>query len=222
MTAVTTSRSPSHAYATALTNDSGGDDPATVLSHLNTLAARQKQLQDQLSTLRDERDGLILRGLASGLSSAELAETAHLTGARVRAIADAAADSSARERVSQAMSKLVAHQPAICTTYGALAEAVGIGSAKGVASSLATNPAVPASAGARVLLLRWASPALGGYVIPTEEPSWQTQGDDTASRLECLQEEELVVRVTGPNGPVWVVPFERVYADAEELAAIIG
>ncbi|MDO4900635.1 hypothetical protein [Actinomyces sp.] len=225
MAAATTSTPSSHT-ATNRGSDAprrpGGDDPIEVLRHLNTLAARQQQLQDQLTTLRDERDDLILRGLASGLSSSELAETAQLTGARVRAIADAAADSSARERVSQAMAKLVAHKPAICTTYGALAEAVGIGSAKGVASSLATNPEVPARAGARVLLLRWANPALGGYVIPSEEPSWQTQGDDTASRLECLRAEELATQVTGPSGLLWVVPFERVVADAEILAGIIN
>ncbi|WP_187271313.1 MULTISPECIES: hypothetical protein [Actinomyces] len=225
MAAATTSSTPSDVGAARVPDASartGGDDPAEVLSHLNTLAARQQQLQDQLNTLRGERDDLILRGLASGLSSSELAAKAKLTGARVRAIADAAADSSARERVAEAMSKLVAHTPAVCTTYGALAEAVGIGSAKGVASSLATNPAVPARAGARVLLLRWANPALGGYIIPTEEPSWQTQGDDTASRLECLRAENLVVQVTGPNGSVWVVPFDRVIADAEALSRIIG
>ncbi|WP_174721932.1 hypothetical protein [Actinomyces qiguomingii] len=225
MAAATTSSPSSHADAVhgpGAPPRSGTDDPVDVLSHLNALASRQQQLQDQLNTLRYQRDDLILRGLASGLSSAELAEKAHLTGARVRAIADAAADSSARERVSQAMTKLIDYKPAICTTYGALAEAVGIGSAKGVASSLATNPEVPARAGARVLLLRWANPALGGYIIPSEEPSWQTQGDDTASRLECLQAEQLVVQVTGTNGPVWVVPFDRVVADAEILADIIG
>lgn len=224
MTAATTSSASPRAGTVRVPDLSArtGSDAAEVLNHLNTLAARQQQLQDQLSTLRDERDDLILRGLASGLSSSELAEKAQLTGARVRAIADAAADSSARERVSQAMTKLIEHEPAICTTYGALAEAVGIGSAKGVASSLATNPAVPARAGARVLLLRWANPALGGYIIPSEEPSWQTQGDDTASRLECLQAEHLVVQVTSPNGPVWLVPFDRVVADAEALGSIIS
>ncbi|QHO90473.1 hypothetical protein CWT12_02755 [Actinomyces sp. 432] len=225
MAAATTSSTSARAASGQLPGTApraGSDDPAEVLSHLNTLAARQQQLQDQLSTLRDERDDLILRGLASGLSSSELAEKAQLTGARVRAIADAAADSSARERVAEAMAKLVAHEPPICTTYGALAEAVGIGSAKGVASSLATNPAVPARAGARVLLLRWANPALGGYIIPSEEPSWQTQGDDTASRLECLQAEQLVVQITGPSGSVWLVPFDRVVADAETLSSIIS
>ncbi|MBE6474463.1 MAG: hypothetical protein E7Z95_02630 [Actinomyces succiniciruminis] len=223
MAAPTTSSSPSSVNAThgeaASAHGASADE---VLDHLDTLASKQQELQDQLSTLRDERDSLILRGLANGLSSTELAETAHLTGARVRAIADAAADSSARERISRAMSILVAHRPPICTTYGALAEAVGIGSAKGVASSLATNPEVPARAGARVLLLRWANPALGGYVIPSEEPSWQTQGDDTASRLDCLQAEHLVVQVDAPSGPVWVVPFDRVVADADTLAGIIG
>ncbi|RAX20234.1 MULTISPECIES: hypothetical protein [unclassified Actinomyces] len=219
MAAPTTSSPPSSANATRGEASSARDE---VLDHLDTLASKQQELQEQLSTLRDERDSLILRGLANGLSSTELAETAHLTGARVRAIADAAADSSARERISRAMSILVAHRPPICTTYGALAEAVGIGSAKGVASSLATNPEVPARAGARVLLLRWANPALGGYVIPSEEPSWQTQGDDTASRLDCLQAEHLVVQVDSPNGPVWLVPFDRVVADADTLAGIIG
>jgi len=65
---------------------------------------------------------------------------------------------------------------------------------------------------ARVLLLRWAVPTLGGYVIPDEEPAWQTQGDDTATRLECLKAEGLVMQTVGPDGPVWVVPFDRVIA----------
>ncbi|WP_180271973.1 hypothetical protein [Actinomyces ruminis] len=141
MAAATTSSPPSSVDAAHRKASSApGASAEEVLDHLDALASRQQQLQDQLNTLRDERDSLILRGLANGLSSTELAETAHLTGARVRAIADAAADSSARERISRAMSMLVAHRPAVCTTYGALAEAVGIGSAKGVASSLATNP----------------------------------------------------------------------------------
>lgn len=223
MTAATASIPQSSADAAHREASSAqGASAEELLDHLDTLASRQQQLQDQLNTLRDERDSLILRGLAHGLTSTELAETARLTGARVRAIADAAADSSARERISRAMSALVAHSPAICTTYGALAEAVGIGSAKGVASSLATNPEVPARAGARVLLLRWANPALGGYVIPSEESSWQTQGNDTASRLDCLKAEHLVVQADSPSGPVWLVPFDRVVADADTLAGIIG
>ena len=71
--------------------------------------------------------------------------------------------------MSRAIGRLVEHKPAVCTTYGALAAAVGIGSAKGVASSLSTNPGVSACEGARVLLLRWASPAevrnVNGQVI---------------------------------------------------------
>ena len=130
--------------------------------------------------------------------------------------------SSARERVSRAIGRLVEHKPAVCTTYGALAAAVGIGSAKGVASSLSTNPGVSAREGARVLLLRWASPALGGYIIPSSEPAWQTQGDDTATRLECLKAEGLVMQTVGPDGPVWVVPFDRVIADANRLTPIVA
>ena len=98
----------------------------------------------------------------------------------------------------------------------------GIGSAKGVASSLSTNPGVSAREGARVLLLRWASPALGGYIIPSSEPAWQTQGDDTATRLECLKAEGLVMQTVGPDGPVWVVPFDRVIADANRLTPIVA
>ena len=143
-----------------------------VIRRLESLATEQEALQAQLTALRDERDQLILRGLAHGMSSSELAARSRLTGARVRAIADAAAASSARERVATAVARLVAHTPALCTTYGALASAVGIGSAKGVASSLSTNPGVSAREGARVLLLRWASPALGGYIIPSSEPAW--------------------------------------------------
>ena len=193
-----------------------------VLERLRSLAVEQERLQDHLAALRTERDALILRGLAHGLSSAELATTARLTGARVRAIADAAAASSARERVSSAISRLAEHTPPLCTTYGALATAVGIGSAKGVASSLAANPDVSAREGARVLLLRWASPTLGGYVVPTIEPTWQTQGDDTATRLDCLQADGLVSEVAGPNGPIWIVPFERVCADANRLSQLIA
>ena len=73
-----------------------------VISRLETLASEQERLQAKLATLRDERDRLILRGLAHGMSSSELAARARLTGARVRAIADAAAASSARERVATA------------------------------------------------------------------------------------------------------------------------
>lgn len=192
-----------------------------VLARLRALASEQERLQEHLSALRAERDALILQGLAHGLSAAELASTAHLTGARVRAIADAAAASSARERVSRAISRLAEHTPALCTTYGALAAAVGIGSAKGVASSLAANPDVSAREGARVLLLRWASPTLGGYVIPTVEPTWQTQGEDTATRLDCLKADELVTEIAGPDGPLWIVPFDRVCADANRLAQFI-
>ena len=115
-----------------------------VIRRLESLATEQEALQAQLTALRDERDQLILRGLAHGMSSSELAARSRLTGARVRAIADAAAASSARERVATAVARLVAHTPALCTTYGALASAVGIGSAKGVASSLASNPDVSA------------------------------------------------------------------------------
>lgn len=197
-------------------------ESAPILTRLDELAGEQERLQEQLASLRAERDSLILRGLAHGISSSELASTSHLTGARVRAIADAAASSSARERVSHAVARLVEHKPALCTTYGALATAVGIGSAKGVASSLATNPDVSAREGARVLLLRWASPTIGGYVIPTKEPAWQTQGDDTASRLECLKAEGLVTQTLGPDGPIWYVPFDRVCADAKRLAQIIA
>ena len=75
---------------------------------------------------------------------------------------------------------------------------------------------------ARVLLLRWASPTLGGYVVPTIEPTWQTQGDDTATRLDCLQADGLVSEVAGPNGPIWIVPFERVCADANRLSQLIA
>lgn len=192
-----------------------------IVSRLEELASEHEHIQEQLALLRDERDRLILRGLAQGMSSTELAIKAHLTGARVRAIADAASSSSARERVASAVARLVAHTPATCTTYGALADAVGIGSAKGVASSLASNPDVSGRAGARVLLLRWASPTLGGYVIPSKEPAWQTQGDDTATRLECLQAEDLVSEVPTPDGPAWVVPFERVCADHVRLAEIV-
>ena len=64
-----------------------------VISRLETLASEQERLQAKLATLRDERDRLILRGLAHGMSSSELAARARLTGARVRAIADAAAAS---------------------------------------------------------------------------------------------------------------------------------
>lgn len=201
---------------------SASSESRDVLRRLEELADEHTRLQDRLADLRSERDSLILRGLAYGLSSTELASTSHLTGARVRAIADAAATSSARERVAHAVSRLVAYRPAVCTTYGALADAVGIGSAKGVASSLATNPDVPGREGARVLLLRWASPAMGGYVVPETEPAWQTQGDDTASRLDCLRQEGLVASVSGPDGPVWVVPFERVVADARRLSQIIS
>ena len=193
-----------------------------VIRRLESLATEQEALQAQLTALRDERDQLILRGLAHGMSSSELAARSRLTGARVRAIADAAAASSARERVATAVARLVAHTPALCTTYGALASAVGIGSAKGVASSLSTNPGVSAREGARVLLLRWASPALGGYIIPSSEPAWQTQGDDTATRLECLKAEGLVMQTVGPDGPVWVVPFDRVIADANRLTPIVA
>jgi len=193
-----------------------------VIDRLEALASEQENLQAQLAVLRDERDRLILRGLAYGMSSSELATRARLTGARVRAIADAAASSSARERVATAVTRLLSHNPALCTTYGALADAVGIGSAKGVASSLASNPNVSGRAGARVLLLRWAAPTLGGYVIPSSEPAWQTQGEDTATRLECLQEEGLVTRVTTPEGPAWVVPFEKVCADHTRLSQIIA
>ena len=193
-----------------------------VIDRLEALASEQENLQAQLAVLRDERDRLILRGLAYGMSSSELATRARLTGARVRAIADAAASSSARERVATAVTRLLSHNPALCTTYGALANAVGIGSAKGVASSLASNPDVSGRAGARVLLLRWAAPTLGGYVIPSTEPAWQTQVEDTATRLECLQEEGLVTRVTTPEGPAWVVPFEKVCADHTRLSQIIA
>ena len=193
-----------------------------VISRLERLAAEQERLQAQLTTLRDERDRLILRGLAHGMSSSELAARACLTGARVRAIADAAATSSARERVATAVARLVAHSPALCTTYGALADAVGIGSAKGVASSLASNPDVSGRAGARVLLLRWAAPTLGGYVIPASEPAWQTQGEDTATRLECLQDEGLVTEVETPDGSAWIVPFDKVCADHVRLSQIVA
>ena len=193
-----------------------------VIRRLESLATEQEALQAQLTALRDERDQLILRGLAHGMSSSELAARSRLTGARVRAIADAAAASSARERVATAVARLVAHTPALCTTYGALASAVGIGSAKGVASSLASNPDVSGRAGARVLLLRWAAPTLGGYVIPDSEPAWQTQGEDTATRLECLQEEGLVTRVTTPEGPAWIVPFDKVCADHTRLTQIVA
>ena len=194
-----------------------------VISRLETLASEQERLQAKLATLRDERDRLILRGLAHGMSSSELAARSRLTGARVRAIADAAAASSARERVATAVARLVAHTPALCTTYGALASAVGIGSAKGVASSLASNPDVSGRAGARVLLLRWAAPTLGGYVIPDSEPAWQTQGEDTATRLECLRAEGLVAPVTTPEEELaWIVPFDRVCTDRARLARIIA
>ena len=211
---------PAGAPATA-THPPAPQGASEVVERLGALAREQERLQEQLAALRDERDALILSGLAQGLSSAELANTAHLTGARVRAIADAAAASSARERVSRAIAKLAEQTPALCTTYGALATAVGIGSAKGVASSLAANPDVSSREGARVLLLRWASPTLVGYVIPTSEPTWQTQGDDTASRLDCLKADNLVVETPGPTGPVWVVPFERVCADATRLTRLI-
>ena len=207
--------------ATIPANTSSAEARST-LARLHDLAQEQENFQSRLAALREERDSLILRGLAHGLSSSELAATSHLTGARVRAIADAAASSSARERVSRAISRLVEHKPAVCTTYGALAAAVGIGSAKGVASSLSTNPGVSAREGARVLRLRWASPALGGYIIPSSEPAWQTQGDDTATRLECLKAEGLVMQTIGPDGPVWVVPFDRVIADANRLTPIVA
>ena len=61
-----------------------------VIDRLEALASEQENLQAQLAVLRDERDRLILRGLAYGMSSSELATRARLTGARVRAIADAA------------------------------------------------------------------------------------------------------------------------------------
>ena len=193
-----------------------------VIRRLESLATEQEALQAQLTALRDERDQLILRGLAHGMSSSELAARSRLTGARVRAIADAAAASSARERVATAVARLVAHTPALCTTYGALASAVGIGSAKGVASSLASNPDVSGRAGARVLLLRWAAPTLGGYVIPDSEPAWQTQGEDTATRLECLQDEGLVTQVETPDGAAWIVPFDKVCADHIRLSQIVA
>lgn len=194
-----------------------------IVNRLEKLASEQERLQSKLTALRDERDSLILRGLAHGVSSSELAARARLTGARVRAIADAAASSSARERVARAVARLVEYTPAMCTTYGALAEVVGIGSAKGVASSLASNPDVSGRAGARVLLLRWAAPTLGGYVIPDSEPAWQTQGEDTATRLECLRAEGLVAPVTTPEEELaWIVPFDRVCTDRARLARIIA
>ncbi len=220
-----TAPAPERAPRAGLRDNSTSETPTetrSVLNRLRSLASEQQRLQDSLNILRNERDRLILKGLSFGVSSSELANTSHLTGARVRAIADAAATSSARERVAQAVAGLVAHEPPMCTTYGALADAVGIGSAKGVASSLATNPDVTGREGARVLLLRWATPALGGYVIPEDEPAWQTQGDDTASRLECLQAEDLVIQVQSPEGPVWVVPFERVCADSRRLISLIN
>ena len=207
--------------ATIPANTSSAEARST-LARLHDLAQEQENFQSRLAALREERDSLILRGLAHGLSSSELAATSHLTGARVRAIADAAASSSARERVSRAISRLVEHKPAVCTTYGALAAAVGIGSAKGVASSLASNPDVSGRAGARVLLLRWAVPTLGGYVIPDEEPAWQTQGEDTATRLECLQDEGLVTQVETPDGAAWIVPFDKVCADHIRLSQIVA
>ena len=111
--------------ATIPANTSSAEARST-LARLHDLAQEQENFQSRLAALREERDSLILRGLAHGLSSSELAATSHLTGARVRAIADAAASSSARERVSRAISRLVEHKPAVCTTYGALAAAVGI------------------------------------------------------------------------------------------------
>ena len=154
-------------------------------------------------------------------ASGKRAETL-LPAAAAVGLADAAAASSARERVATAVARLVAHSPALCTTYGALADAVGIGSAKGVASSLASNPDVSGRAGARVLLLRWAAPTLGGYVIPASEPAWQTQGDDTATRLECLQDEGLVTQVDTPDGSAWIVPFDKVCADHVRLSQIVA
>ena len=92
-----------------------------------------------------------------------------------------------------------------------------------MASSLSTNPGVSAREGARVLLLRWASPALGGYIIPSSEPAWQTQGEDTATRLECLRAEGLVAPVTTPEEELaWIVPFDRVCTDRARLARIIA
>lgn len=196
--------------------------PQSVLARLAELADRHRDLQDELARLREERDHLILVGLDEGLSSSALAANAALTGARVRAIADAAASSSARDRVASAVAKIAAHTPAICTTYGALAAAVDIGSAKGVASSLATNPDVSSQEGARVLLLKWASPLAGGYVIPDEEPAWQTQGHDTATRLECLQADGVATRVRTGAGEQWIVPFDRVCADPRTLAEIVA
>ena len=80
--------------ATIPANTSSAEARST-LARLHDLAQEQENFQSRLAALREERDSLILRGLAHGLSSSELAATSHLTGARVRAIADAAASSSA-------------------------------------------------------------------------------------------------------------------------------
>ena len=47
-----------------------------VIDRLEALASEQENLQAQLAVLRDERDRLILRGLAYGMSSSELATRA--------------------------------------------------------------------------------------------------------------------------------------------------
>ena len=76
--------------ATIPANTSSAEARST-LARLHDLAQEQENFQSRLAALREERDSLILRGLAHGLSSSELAATSHLTGARVRAIADTAA-----------------------------------------------------------------------------------------------------------------------------------
>ena len=50
-----------------------------VIRRLESLATEQEALQAQLTALRDERDQLILRGLAHGMSSSELAARSRLT-----------------------------------------------------------------------------------------------------------------------------------------------
>ena len=69
--------------ATIPANTSSAEARST-LARLHDLAQEQENFQSRLAALREERDSLILRGLAHGLSSSELAATSHLTSARVR------------------------------------------------------------------------------------------------------------------------------------------
>lgn len=118
----------------------------------------------------------------------------------------------AKQRIQEAVLRLAT--TSVLTTYQTLADMLEISSVQAVARSIVRNDAITAEAAARVVPWAYRTTNPDGWLIPAQEDSWTTMGDDHRSRAQIVHDAGLGTRLE--NGDVLVSP-DQVVCDAASL-----